>query len=348
MNNDDMARVLGFGIIGCGTISDWHAGAIGCIPGTKLVGATDVYIKAANDFAARFSCRVFESVEALLACDDVHVVSICTPSGLHAKLAIMAANAGKHIIIEKPMGITAEQLDAIIDACNSNHVKLTVISQFRFYETVQLLKKAVDDGYLGRLYTGDIIMKYNRSKAYYDGSTWRGTKAMDGGGALMNQGIHGVDLLTYIMGPVGSVFARSGTLRHHIEVEDTLSAVLEFKCGAIGLIQGTTSVYHGFPRRLEVCGENGNIFIEEDKILHWDVNGYALPAGFEAGHVRFNSSSTPTNIRPEGHVHQITDLVNAIHADRAPLIDQHEGRKAVDIILAAYKSAETGKAVYLD
>lgn len=189
-------------------------------------------------------------------------------------------------------------------------------------------------------------MKYYRSQEYYDSGSWRGTKRLDGGGALMNQGIHGVDLLLYLAGPAERVYARAKTLARHIEVEDTLSAVVDFKSGAIGVIQAATSVYPGYPRRLEINGEHGSITLEENSITRWDI--------FAGSHedivlqpAVISSASTPTAISLDGHTRQIADMIRAVSTGTKPLIDVHEGRKPVDLILAIYRSAEEGRPIDL-
>lgn len=340
-------KTIGFGIIGCGMISNWHAGAILKIEGARLVGATDVSEKSRLAFAEKYNVRAFDSVEELLLCSEIDVVCICTPSGLHAPLAIQTANAGKHIIIEKPMALNLKETDDIISACEANKVKMEVISQLRFTDAVIKVKDAVDKGTIGRLVMGDIYMKYYRSQEYYDNGGWRGTWKMDGGGALMNQGIHGVDLLQYIMGPVKSVFAYTRTLARKIEVEDTASAVLEFKNGALGIIQGTTSIFPGSPRRLEVNGDKGTIVLEEDCITNWVIEGQDIPDDITIGHTTSGASSNPGAFSVDGHLKQISDMVDAIKNDRRPLVDQYEGTKPIEIIMAIYESSRTGEKIEL-
>jgi UDP-N-acetyl-2-amino-2-deoxyglucuronate dehydrogenase len=336
---------IGFGIVGCGMISSWHADAILKIQGARLIGITDVNEKAVADFANKYHVKAFSSIDELLKNDEVNVVCICTPSGLHAPLAIKAASAGKHVIVEKPMAINRNEAEEVVRACETNGVKLAVISQLRFTDAVSKLKNAVDKGMLGRLVSGDIYMKYHRSQEYYDKGGWRGTWKMDGGGALLNQGIHGVDLLQYIMGPVKSVFAYTRTLTRKIEVEDTAAAVLEFRSGALGVIQATTSTYPGSPRKLEICGDRGTIALEEDNIVNWVIEGQeSLNREIT---VRTTSSAfmDPKSISIEGHVRQIGDMVNAIQLDRRPLVDEYEGKKTVEIIMAIYESSKSGKQV---
>lgn len=340
-------KELGFGIIGCGMISNWHVQAISRIQEARLVGAADVNEVSRAAFAEKYGVIAFNQVEGLLDCPEIDVVCICTPSGLHAPLALKAANAGKHIIVEKPMAIDLKEVDEIIDACEANNIKLAVISQLRFSDAVCKLRNAVENGLLGKLITGDIYMKYYRSQEYYDNGSWRGTLKMDGGGALMNQGIHGVDLLQYIMGPVKSVFAYARTLARKIEVEDTAAAVLEFKNGALGIIQGTTSIFPGSPRRLEICGDKGTIVLEEDSIASWVIEGLELSEDITLGRTNFGASRNPMAISMEGHIKQIIDMADAIRNDRKPLVDQYEGRKPIEIIMAIYESSRTGRLVNL-
>ncbi len=340
-------KEIGFGIIGCGMISDWHAGAIAKIQGARLIGVTDINEKSRNAFSAKYHTEAVNTVEDLLARPDIDVICICTPSGLHAPFAVQAANAGKHIIVEKPMAINLKEADEIINACEANGVKVAVISQLRFSQAVCKLKGAVEKGLLGTLVTGDIYMKFYRSQEYYNKGGWRGTWKMDGGGALMNQGIHGIDLLQYVMGPVKSVYARTKTLARKIEVEDTAIAVLEFKNGALGVIEGTTSIYPGLPRRLEVNGDKGTIVLEEDSIINWAIEGQQIPDDIKLERTTSGASSNPADFSTEGHVMQISDMVEAIRNGRKPLVDQYEGRKPIEIIMAIYQSSRTGMPVEL-
>ena len=343
-----MAKIIKFGIIGCGVISNWHAQAIAEIDGAELVGVTDVYEPARTAFAEKYSVKAYDSVEALLADPEIDAVSICTPSGLHAPLAISCANAGKSVVVEKPMALTKKEIDDILEACEKNHVKMSVISQLRFSKPVQALKKAVDDGVLGKIMVADLSMKFYRSQEYYDKGGWRGTWKMDGGGALMNQGIHGIDILQYVMGPVKSVSAFARTLTRKIEVEDTAVAILEFANGALGQIVATTSVFPGSLRRLEVCGDKGTIEMLEDSIVCWEAEGSQPPADIHIGRENDNdTSSDPTNFSIQGHIRQLSDIVDAIREDRLPIVNQFDGKKPVEIILAIYESSKTGKTVEL-
>ncbi len=346
---DKVKMALGFGIIGCGTIANWHVAGIRACKDATLVGAADFKPEFSEKFCAKYGIKQFMSVEEMLACPEIDVVCICTPSGLHASYAIEVANAGKHIIVEKPMALTVEDCDKVIKACDDNNVKCCVISQLRFTNTVRTIKDAVEKGKLGKIVTADIFMKFFRSQEYYDGSNWRGTWKMDGGGALMNQGVHGIDLLQYIMGKVKSVYGYARTLARNIEVEDTCSAVLEFENGAIGIIQGTTSVYPGYPRRLSISGTKGTITINEEIFEAYDIEGEdTLPENVVIGGDQRSSASDPTNMDTQGHELQIGDMVDAILNDRKPLIDARDGKRPVQIITSIYKSSETGNRIDFD
>lgn len=335
----------GFGIIGCGAIAKFHADAIQKIENSYLVGVTDNVMASCDRFVKDFPCKIFATLEEMLACDDVEIVSICTPSGLHAPIAVKCANAGKHILVEKPMAITTQQLDDMISAAESNNVKVAVISQLRFSESVQKVKAAIDAGKLGKIVLGDVYMKYYRSPEYYASAGWRGTWEMDGGGALMNQGIHGIDVLQYLVGPVKSVCGICRTLARDIEVEDTATVAVEFENGAIGTIQGTTSVTPGYPRVLEISGTKGTIALSEDAITIWDVEGDEDKTFEKSAYD--DSFRDPMAFSNRYHILQIEDLLEAIENNTQPLVDMYEGRKPVDIILAAYESSKTGKKVNL-
>ena len=342
-----MKKTYGFGIIGCGVISKWHASAVENIENAALIGAYDAFKPSAEKFAAEHGCRVFDTLEEMFDRKEIDIVCICTPSGLHTPIAIQAADAGKNVVVEKPMAITKDQISDLIAAVERNKIKLAVISQLRFTNAMQKVKSAIDNGELGRLLVGDVYMKYYRSPEYYASANWRGTWEMDGGGALMNQGIHGIDVLQYLMGGVKSVFGVCKTLARDIAVEDTASVVVEYKNGAVGTIQGTTCVEPGYPRYIEISGTRGTVMLKEDVVVRWDVDGKQLdesriPKG------NYNSFRNPATFDLENHRRQIADLIDAIENDRKPLVDVYEGKKPVEIILAAYESSRLGKKIMLE
>jgi UDP-N-acetyl-2-amino-2-deoxyglucuronate dehydrogenase len=345
--------MLGCVIVGCGMIARFHARALAEVPGTKVVAL--VGRSEANAGAMRqelgLACDVATDLHEVLRRKDVDVVIITTPSGAHMEPAVAAANAGKHVVVEKPLEITLERCDRIIDACNQRGVQLCTIFPSRFGDANCALKRAVSDGRFGRLTLGETTCKWWRSQAYYDEGGWKGTQALDGGGALMNQAIHNVDLLLWMMGPVTHISGMTAMLAHErIEVEDTAVACLRFKNGALGVIQATTSVWPGLPKTIGIHGDRGTVVIEQDDLLRWEFD----PAGPEdpALRARFaqktgasGGSSNPAAISHVGHTRQLTDFVEAIQSGRAPLVDGREGRRAVELILAIYESNATGRVV---
>lgn len=343
----DDKRKIGFGIIGCGMISKWHAEAITAVDGAYLVGAADADRAKAASFAAEYGCTAFPDADSLIACDRVDAVCICVPSGLHAEYAVRAAAAGKHFVVEKPIAITREQLRAVIDACEENNVKGCVISQLRFAPSVQRVKKAIDDGILGKILFADLTMKYYRTEEYYATSSWRGTKAMDGGGALMNQGIHGIDLVQYLVGPIRSVSGVCKTLIHDIEVEDTASLTVEFENGAVGTVAGSTAAFPGFPRYIEINGTRGSIALTEDRITLWSVDGEDLTADIGDKSHNVASCNDPTGITFDLHKRQIADMVIALQRDSDPLVDIYDGKRAVDVVLSAYEASNEGRKILI-
>jgi UDP-N-acetyl-2-amino-2-deoxyglucuronate dehydrogenase len=279
------------------------------------------------------------------------VVTICTPSGVHMVPAVAAAKAGKHIIVEKPLDITLKRCDAMIAAADKAGVVLSTIFPSRFHESSQLLKKAIDAGRFGRLTMGDSYVKWFRTQEYYDSGAWRGTWALDGGGALMNQAVHSVDLLVWLMGPVKEVCAQTAQLAHErIEVEDVVVATLRFANGALGVIEATTAAYPGYLKRIEISGSEGTAVLEEEDLKTWDFakpakEDKAILADMQKSKSTGGGASDPTAIGHHGHTKQFADILEAIRKKRAPAIDGHEGRRSIEVIQAIYKSAETGGKV---
>lgn len=346
-------RVYGFGIVGCGMISEFHAGAIRELKNARLVAVADVVEPAAKKRGEQFGVDWYVGHEKMLERDDIDVISIGTPSGIHLDPALDAAKAGKHVIVEKPLEVTPERCDRIIAACKKAKVKLASIFPSRFKDCNIFIKEAVDKGRFGRLTLGDTYVKWWRSQQYYDSGGWRGTWKLDGGGALMNQSIHNVDLLQWFMGPVKSIMAYTDLLAHkRIEVEDTAVAILRFKNGALGVIEGTTSVFPGLLKRIEIHGDKGTAIAEEEDLIKWDFEK-ALPVDkkiavkYATRQTKGGAVSDPKAISHYGHMKQFADLLDAIEKDREPFVNGPEGRKSVEIICAIYKAARTGKEVSL-
>jgi predicted dehydrogenase len=344
---------LGCAIVGCGMIARFHARALAEVPGTRVAALISRSRERGAAMAEELglSCHLFTDLAQALALPDIHIVIVTTPSGAHLEPAVAAARAGKHVVVEKPLEITAERCDRIIEACDRAGVKLCTIFPSRFGDANQELKKAVEAGRFGRLTLGETTCKWWRSQAYYDEGGWKGTKALDGGGAMMNQAIHNVDLLQWMMGPVTHVSGFTATLAHErIEVEDTAVAVLRFANGALGVIQATTSVHPGLPKTIAVHGDRGTAVIEQDDVLRWEFapeteGDRQVRARFAQKTGASGGSSNPAAISHQGHARQLADFANAIRTGSAPLVDGCEGRKAVAIIEAIYQSAQTGRTV---
>ena len=348
-----MAEV-GFGIVGCGMIAAFHVRAIQDIVGAKVVAVHDMRQESADKIAAMSAgCTAYTDYDRFLQHPGLQIVNICTPSGAHLDPAVAAANAGKHVVVEKPLEITLERCDAIIDACRKNNVQLCTIFPSRFSAANIALKEAIDAGRFGKLTLGDTYVKWWRDQAYYDNGGWRGTWKMDGGGAYMNQAIHNVDLLQWLMGPVAEVVALTGTLAHErIEVEDTGVAAVRFANGAIGTIEATTSAFPGHLKKTEIHGTKGSVIVEQDDVLLWKFadetdadratrEKFAQKIGGGGG------ASDPKAISYQGHFEQLNDFVQAIQTGRRPKVVGEDGRKSVEIILAIYASNRTGKKVTL-
>jgi len=344
---------VGFGIVGCGMISNFHAKAIEKIRGAKIVGCFDAFGSAADRFAAENNCKSWHHLKGMLADPAVDVVNICTPSGAHKDPAVAAAKAGKHVVVEKPLEITLRRCDAIIKACRENRVKLCTIFPSRFSPANQAIKAAIEKGRFGKLTLGDAYVKWWRTQQYYDSGGWRGTWALDGGGAFMNQAIHNVDLLYSFMGNVAEVSGATATLAHkRIEVEDVGVATLRFKNGALGVMEATTAAHPGLLKKIEIHGTDGTVIAEQDDILMWEFakkssGDAALRRRFAQKTSGSGGASDPAAISYVGHQKQLADFIRAIRTRGRPLVDGAEGRKSVEIILAIYKSAWTGRHVTL-
>lgn len=344
---------FGFGIIGCGMISRFHAKAIADIENASLVGCWNRTPDSSQKLAEETGCAAYDSLEEMLANPDIHVVTIGTASGAHLDPAVAAAEAGKHVIIEKPLEVTLERCDKIIAACEKNNVKLATIFPSRFHESSQLMKSAVDAGKFGTLTMGDAYVKWYRTQEYYDSGAWRGTWEMDGGGALMNQAIHSVDLLYWFMGPVKSIVAQTATLAHdRIEVEDVATASLQFENGALGVIEATTAAFPGSLKKIELHGSAGSATLQEEDITVWDFaeptdNDKTLLEKMSNRTESGGGASDPAAIGHHGHTELFKDAIDAIENDTTPLIDGHEGRRSVEIILGVYEAAKSGRRVDL-
>jgi predicted dehydrogenase len=352
-----MPEPFGFAIVGCGMIARFHARAIRELPDARvaaLVSRSPEHLDKFREETQIPPCPVFATVEEAVKAPGVDAVIVTTPSGAHREPALAAAAAGKHVVVEKPLEITGPRCQEIIDACDKAGVQLCTIFPSRFADASVTLKAAVEAGKFGRLTLGETTCKWWRDQKYYDEGGWKGTQALDGGGALMNQAIHSVDLLLWMMGPAAAVCGFTATLAHErIEVEDTAVAAIRFRSGALGVIQATTSVYPGYPKTIAIHGDNGSAVIEQEDVLRWDFRlptpeDEAVKQRFAARVGASGGAADPKAISHEGHRRQLADFIAAVRTGRPPRVDGREGRKAVDVICAIYESNRTGRVVELN
>jgi UDP-N-acetyl-2-amino-2-deoxyglucuronate dehydrogenase len=340
-----------YGIVGAGMIAEFHARAIAAMPDAELVAVFARRAEAAAALTETFGGTAYADYDQFLAHDGLDIVTICTPSGAHLEPVTAAARAGKHIICEKPLEVTAARIDEMIAVCGQHGVMLAGIFPRRFNEATRRLKEAVDGGRFGRIALAEATIKWWRPQSYYDSGAWRGTWALDGGGALMNQSIHTVDLLLHVLGDVESVRAETRLIAHEgIEVEDTAVAMVRFKNGALGVIQGSTACWSadGHPAEVQICGDKGSVFLTDDRFRVWEfrepldsdqATRDELGIGAAAGGA---GAADPKAIDFTWHQRNFEDVADAIQSGRSPAIDGHEGRRSVALIEAIYRSAKAG------
>jgi predicted dehydrogenase len=340
---------MNFGIVGTGLIAEFHAAALAEIKGAKIVACLDKIPERATKYAEKYGCTAYTDLGAFLAHPGLEVVNICTPSGLHMDAAVPAAQAGKHLIIEKPLETTGARCWAINKAAEKAGVTLSGIFPSRFHGAAQNLKSAIDAGRFGKLTMGSAYVKWWRDQDYYSKGGWKGTKALDGGGALINQSIHAIDLLLWFMGDALEVTAYTGTIGHTgIEVEDNAVAAVRFANGAFGIIQGSTSIWPGFLKKIEVSGLEGSVILEEENLAFWKFKSESakddeIRKAFASATSSGGGASDPAAIGHHGHRLQFENIIKAIETGTKPLIDGPEATRAVAVIEAIYQSAETGK-----
>src|SRR5713226_8536011 len=355
-----MTEKFRFGIVGCGVIGPVHAEAIASLPDAQLVSVVDLNPEKAQKLASQYGATPYTHLQQMLDHERVDVVVICTPSGLHGELACQVMRSGRHVIVEKPMEISREAIDEMLQVQQETEVKLAVISQHRFDPASQQVHDLLEEQAFGRLVLGNAIVPWWRSQEYYDSGSWRGTWKLDGGGVLMNQSIHSIDLLQWFMGPVRSVCAYTDTLAHRMETEDVGVAVLRFANDALGVIAATTAAYPGVTTRIELFGSRGSAIIENDELalLHLardekeaagDYGVITKTKPTEPGQQPNSSgaSANPAAIVANSHALQIADMIRAIRENGTPLVDGYAGRRPVEIILSIYESARVHREVTL-
>ena len=345
-----MARRIGFGIIGIGIIGKTHALAINNNDNCSLVSAYHPDMGKVRAFSDKYGCkRAYDDLESFLSDPELEVVAIATPSGAHLDPALAAINHGKHVLIEKPLEISPQRCRMIIDAAREKGVLVGGIFQSRFYDASRLVKKAVEEGRFGRLTLVDAQVKWFRSQDYYDSGAWRGTWAMDGGGVLMNQGIHAIDLLQWLTGKVSEVQAYTATLSHErIEVEDNAVAALRFENGALGVIEGSTSLSRNTEnlKRLELCGTDGTVVLEENMLKVWSFNDERP----EDEMIRrdYQKGFEPFVPKLLGHERQFQDMADAIINGREPEVTGEAASESVKIVCSIYESVRERRPVKVD
>lgn len=335
--------ILRFGIIGCGRISKIHTSVISNLTGAKLTAVCDIVEEKAQNYAQKFGCAAYKDYRQLIKSKDVDVINICTPTHMHAEMAVATAQCGKHVVVEKPIACSLNDADMIIKACDDNGIKLFVVKQNRYNPPILKLKEALDEGRFGKLFYGNTTVFWYREQSYYDEHEWF-RKRDKGGGVLINQASHNIDMLCWLMGPVESVYAKIDTKTHRIKTEDLGLAILKFTSGAWGTIVATTSA---FPRNLEgsitILGENGSAKvggIQMNEMQVWEFKDYRSEDAIYSLH-----SSTPPNVYGFGHMKFMEDVLRVIRGEKVSYVDGLGSRPSLELILAMYESALTGKEV---
>lgn len=346
-----MAGKFRLAVVGCGAIGKVHAGAIAKLENAQLVAVSDLKAENSAKLAKEFGCNAYTDYRKMFQKEKVDIACVCTPSGTRIEICEAAAEHRVNLLVEKPLDISNERTEKIVSICRSAGVKLGCVFQLRFFPVFQSLKQAEREGRFGKLIIGNAGTICYRSEEYYKNGGWRGTYAQDGGGALMNQGIHAIDLLRWIMGDAKSVFAYQDHLSHDIEVEDTLIAGIEFQNGAMGTVMASTSVYYGFNKKLEIFGTDGSVIINDTETFMWQFNNaqgrQMEPSKTEQPAHKALSPTSPLVEDVWAHQQQIADMIEAVRDGREPVVSGDEGRKTVQLVLAIYESARTGKRITL-
>lgn len=333
-----------FAVIGCGAIGDFHLQAIREIDGAEIVGVSSRREERAREVGEREGCLWTTDYHELLDHPEVDIVCLTSSSGSHASIGLDVLNAGKHLLVEKPIAMTAEEADRLVQLADEQSLTLAVVSQQRFQKQHQWVKQALSEERLGRLLYVDVACPFLRTQEYYNQADWRGTLAEDGG-AFMNQGIHSIDLMLWFAGSVKSVFGKVATRTHEMEAEDLGAALLTFENGAIGTLMSSTSIQPGFSRHLHLFGEKGTIKLEGTDIVHWTVPG--VPEPQLESQTSGGGVTDPMSISTEDHKLQIIDLIESLNEGRPSAVTGEDGRRPVRLIEGIYESFKRNAEVEL-
>lgn len=343
-----MEKKLRFGLVGGGMAGPLSAGALKDLEEAELVAFADINEDVCKEFTKKYDIKdYYTDYKEMLKREDIDAVCIATPPFLHEEMVINAAKAGKHVMCEKPIAINLLQADRMIKACEEANVTFGVIFMYRFMDQAKLIKKAIDEGKLGRIISVDCIGKSYRSDEYYASGAWRGTWKGEGGGSLISQTIHFIDLMLYFIGEVESLSGTYMTTIHRdIEVDDMACAQFKFKNGAIGTVVSSTAITPGYPRRLEIHGEKGTIILKEEEIIEWKVEGmneddYLTKEKIDSG----DTTTKAGFVNTEYHRRQLKDFIEAIKEGRKPKVDGVEARRTLEFIRAIYQSCDKNEIV---
>jgi UDP-N-acetyl-2-amino-2-deoxyglucuronate dehydrogenase len=327
------------GLTGGGNISETHARAVRAIPGAEIAAIHGTNPEKIGRLCREYGGKPYQDFEAFLSHRPMDVVILGSPSGLHAAQGIAAAENGLHVLTEKPIDVSTKHADALIAAAERAHVKLGVIFQDRVQPEIRQLKQWIDDGLIGKPLLVDARVKWYRPPEYYGDSRWRGTSRPEGGGVLVNHAVHTIDLLLWLLGDVSRVQARTETKLHAIAAEDTAVAILEFASGAVGVLQATTAVYPGYPRRVEISGTEGTVILEHDRIIAANLRNVPEQVSAAKAPDQNASASSPVISDFRGHQAALEDFLKAIEEDGKPLCDGHQGRRSLALIEEIYRAS---------
>ena len=348
MPSMSQTKKIGVGVVGCGTIAEVHAEALRQLPNAELISAYSRNRDKALRLSEKFDIAAYDDWDEFIGDRRLEVAAVCTPNGTHLDYGRRIAAAGKHVVVEKPIEITLARGRQLIADCKKHGVRLAVIFQNRFLSEAMRMKAAIESGELGRIFMAEACVKWHRTQAYYDSAPWRGTLALDGGGVLINQAIHTIDLLQWMLGKVATVFGHLGTFTHaRLEGEDTAVATVRFHSGALGVIEATTSSQPAVDRRLEIRGEKGTAILNGDT-LHLLLGDSSPAPAVDDSAVRAGGASSPMqNFKTAPHRQQYEAILDALNRNQPPPVSGEESLAALAIITAIYESARRGRAISL-